>query len=118
MDTHVLEQFAADPSCRKCAAKAPLNRPAYIYHESADRGPTGCILDEHIHLTCRRCNYKWLMAPAETTGTKWYDKAPLGRLLMPGMPSYQENTERFEEKDESPSHKVGWRKPEGLFDVD
>ena len=43
--------------------------------------------------------------------SKWYDKAPLGRLLVPGMSSYQENTERLEEKEESPSHKVGWRKP-------
>ena len=119
-------QFVDNPSCCKCGAKAPLNRPEYVYHEGRYHSPN---IGEHIHLCCRRCNYKWTMAPADTTGTKWYDKPPLGRsnsinkvgsitdslgrLLVPGMSSYQENSERFEEKDESPSRKVGWRKPEG-----
>ena len=124
-------QFADSPSCCKCGAKAPLNRPEYVYHEGHYHSPN---IGEHIHLCCRRCNYKWTMAPADTTGTKWYDKPPLGRsgginkvgsitdslgrLLMPRMSSYQENSERFEEEDESPSRKIGWRKPEGLFNVD
>ena len=156
-------QYADTPSCCKCGAKAPLSRPEYVYHESHYHSRN---IGEHIHLCCRRCNYKWTMAHADTTGTKWYEKPPLGRsnsinkvgsvtdsagrllvpgslhkvdsikamgqqalvetynerhvgrLLVPGMSSYQENSERFEEKDESPSHKVGWRKPKGLFDVD
>lgn len=113
MGTHELEQFVDNPSCRKCTAKAPLNRPWYTYHETWTNAACPDWSAEHIHLSCRRCGYKWLMAPAEATETKWYTEPPLGRrLLKPGMPSYQENTERFDEKDESPSRRVGWRKPE------
>ena len=125
-----IQLFADNPDCRKCAAKAPLNRPWYTFHEKWYTDECFDYHCEHIHLCCRRCGYRWIMSPMDadraTGGTrgdhglrpgsihkveaKWYDKSPLGRLVVPGMPSYQQNTERFNELDKSQSRKIGWRK--------
>ena len=110
-----LEKHEKNPICPKCLAGL-FKEPFYVYHPKnhyLDKG-TNCPEEEHIHLSCQRCRYGWVMEPANLAinGQRTYiGPGDTGRLLVPGMPPSSENTERFEEVCTCGSRKYGWRKP-------
>ncbi len=111
-----LEKHEKNPICPKCLAGL-FKEPFYTYHGDGHNGRAGTICPEaeHIHLSCQRCRYGWLMESANLAinaiGTGGKIIRGTGRLLVPGMPASGENTERFEEVCTCGSRKYGWRKP-------
>lgn len=58
--------FAEQSECRACGYKGHAYTPAFRYCESicipdGFGGWLGCQVVPHLHRTCERCSYSWLM---------------------------------------------------------
>lgn len=51
--------FATKPTCAECDGTDPTLFACY-----SERTLAGCVLgDNHLHMTCNRCGFAWVMDP-------------------------------------------------------
>jgi uncharacterized protein YbaR (Trm112 family) len=64
----IILDFSEKPSCPKCKGETTIELP-YCEDASVNRGVVGCPGTLHHHMSCNRCDFKWIMMIQVIPGT-------------------------------------------------